>query len=276
MKISILLFFILFLSVQTAMSQKIGLVLSGGGARGLAHIGVLKALEENNIPIDYITGTSIGALVGGFYAMGYSPDEIEKIVASEDFLNSAKGIIKGDLTYYFKKKENNGSWINIHYSTKTGWQTALPMNIINPVPMDFGLMEFTGFSAAKANYNFDSLFVPFRCVAADIETKQAVVFGKGDLGQAIRASFAFPFYFPPVNRDGKILYDGGLYNNFPTDVMQTEFAPEYTIGIDVSGGSPIITDEDNILVQIRTMIVQRNASCIEPGQGVIIPQIRAL
>ncbi len=276
MKQSTFLFFFTILLTLQSQAQKVGVVLSGGGARGLAHIGVLKALEEHHIPIDYITGTSIGAMIGGMYAMGYTPDEIAKQVASEEFINNGQGIINPNLTYYFKKKENNAGWITIKYSPKTGWQTALPVNLIDPIPMDYSLMEHTALASTRSAYNFDSLLVPFRCVAADIETKQAVVFKNGDLGQAIRASYAFPFYYPPVNLDGKILYDGGLYNNFPIDIMEKEFHPDYVIGVDVSNDSLTVQDEDNLLSQIRTMIVRREPVAMSSEKGILIrPQTDA-
>ena len=269
--------FILILNLSlTTQAQKVGVVLSGGGARGLAHIGVLKALEENHIPIDYITGTSIGAMIGGMYAMGYTPDEIAKQAATEEFIKNGQGVINPKLTYYFKKKENNAGWITIKYSPKNGWQTSLPVNLIDPVPMDYSLMEHTAFASAQAAYNFDSLIVPFRCVAADIDTKQPLIFSSGDLGQAIRASYAFPFYYPPVNLDGKILYDGGLYNNFPIDVMMDAFHPDYIIGVDVSSDSSNVKDEDNLISQIRTMIVRREAIAMPEEKGILIrPQTDA-
>src|SRR4029079_7245019 len=106
---------------------------------------------------------------------------------------------------------------------------------------------------AKVKYNFDSLFIPFRCVASDIENKKTIVFRKGDLGQAVRASSAFPFYFKPVMYEGKILYDGGMYNNFPADVMLMDFQPDIIIAVsDSRSNTP--TTEGNIISQIRTMM----------------------
>src|ERR1019366_4369130 len=104
-------------------------------------------------------------------------------------------------------------------SLDSSFTANLPTNIISSVPIDFALMEMTAKAAAAAHYNFDSLMVPFRCLASDVESKKSVVFRKGDLGQAIRASMSYPFYLHPITVDGKILFDGGLYNNFPTDVM---------------------------------------------------------
>ena len=217
------------------------------------HIGVIRALEENNIPIDFITGTSAGAIVGCMYAQGYSPDQMDSVVNSEDFFNWATGVINEDYSYYFRKKEDNASWMTIKFSLDSIFQTTLPTNLINSIPVDFALMESTAGVVAKAKYNFDSLFVPFRCVASDIENKQSIVFRKGDLAQAVRASAAFPFYFKPIFFEGKILYDGGMYNNFPSDVMLNDFDPDIIIGVNASGKNAPTT-EDNIVSQIRAMM----------------------
>ncbi len=259
----------LLLFAQLAFAQKVGLVLSGGGARGLAHIGVIRALEENHIPIDCIAGTSAGAIVGCMYAQGFSPGQMDSIVSSEEFLNWATGVIDEDYSYYFRKKEDNASWMTIKFSLDSTIQTTLPTNLVNSVPVDFALMESTADVIAKAGYNFDSLFVPFRCVAADIENKQTVIFRKGDLAQAVRASAAFPFYFKPILFEGKILYDGGMYNNFPSDVMLNEFQPDIIIGINAAGRN-VPTTEDNIISQIRTMMTTPTNFSVLCENGILI------
>lgn len=254
---------------KTAWSQKVGVVLSGGGASGLAHIGVLKALEENNIPIDYIAGTSIGAFVGAMYAIGYSPNQMEAIVLSEEFNNQVYGNIDKKYVYYFKKKEPNASWITLKLSLDTTLETNLPTNIVNPASIDFALMESLSPAIAAAKYNFDSLFVPFRCVAADIESKTSVVFHNGDLAEAVRASISYPFYLKPIKVNGKLLFDGGIYNNFPSDVMYEHCYPDIIIGSNVSGtvASP---DEDNLISQLKAMLINRSKMDIHCQNGVII------
>jgi len=252
-KIFFLLFNFSLFTFHFSSAQKVGLVLSGGGARGLAHIGVIKALEENHIPIDFIAGTSSGAIVGSLYAQGYSPEQMDSIVRTDDFYNWATGTLDNDYSYYFRKKDDNASWITLKFSLDSIIQTTLPTNIVSSVPVDFALMENTAQVIAKSHYNFDSLFVPFRCVAADIEDKRIKIFRKGDLGQAIRASAAYPFYFKPVIIEGKFLYDGGMYNNFPADVMLTEFQPDIIIGVNAAGSNTPAT-EGNIVSQIRTMM----------------------
>ncbi len=234
-------------------AQKVSLVLSGGGARGLAHIGVIKALEENDIPIDYIAGTSAGAIIGCLYSLGYSPEEMDSIVQTTDFFDWATGVIDDDYTYYFRKNEENASWINLKFTVDSVLQTRLPTHLVNSVPYDFALLELTAAINAQTGYNFDSLFVPFRCVAADIETKKSVIFKDGILSDAIRASSAYPFYFKPLLYDGKLLYDGGMYNNFPAEIALNEFQPDIIIGVNSAGSIPK-TSEDNVLSHIRAMM----------------------
>jgi NTE family protein len=266
--LKLFLFFLVF-PFQFSIGQKVGLVLSGGGARGLAHIGVIKALEENHIPIDYVAGTSAGAIVGCMYAQGYSPAQMDSIVNTDDFISWATGILDENYSYYFRKKEDNASWMNLKFSLDSVIQTTLPTNLVNSVPIDFALMENTAGVIAKAKYNFDSLFVPFRCVAADIENKQTVVFRKGDLAQAVRASAAFPFYFKPILFEGKILYDGGMYNNFPADVLLSDFQPDMIIGVNAAGKNTPTT-EGNIISQIRTMMTTPTNFSVICENGILI------
>jgi NTE family protein len=253
LRIIVLLF---LLSVKSINAQKVALVLSGGGSDGLSHIGVLKALEQNHIPVDYIAGTSIGALIGGLYASGYSPSEIEKIASEEKFQLMSKGEIEPRYIYYFRKKRQDASWITFKFSPDTVLRNSLPTNIISPVALDFGLMELFARASASGKNNFDSLFIPFRCVAADITTKTPAVFSTGDLGKNIRASLSYPFYLKPMS-DGKHLYvDGGLYNNFPVDIAYNEFKPDIIIGSNVSGviGLP---NEDDLISQIKSLLTNR-------------------
>ncbi len=260
---------LLFFSSFVSQAQKVGLVLSGGAASGIAHIGVLKALEENNIPVDYITGTSMGALIGALYAMGYSPDQIEEMAKSENFRNWSEGIVDNKYAYYFKRDDNNASWISFKLSLDSAFVSTLPTNLISPVAMDFGMMEIAGGPAAASKYNFDSLFIPFRCVASDIEQKKSVIFRKGDLAEAVRASMSYPFYIKPLSVDGKLLYDGGLYNNFPSNIMFDDFYPDFMIGSNVTGNNPP-PDEDNILSQIKSMLQSKSDYTIQCEAGVII------
>lgn len=258
-------------------AQKVGLVMSGGGASGLAHIGVLKALEENNIPVDCIAGTSIGSIIGGLYASGYSPIEIEQMVKEETFSRLTKGDMSPKYGYFINKRDDYASWIMLKLSLVNPFISNLPTNLINSVPIDYYLMETFAGANAASHYNFDSLLIPFRCVASNIETKSSVVFRKGDLPSAIRASMSYPFYIRPIAIDSALLFDGGLYNNFPTNVMYEELFPDFIIGSSVSENSAVPSD-DNLFLQLRNMLMSKsnfkpvceNGIIIEPWADVSI------
>lgn len=260
-----------------AFGQKVGLVMSGGGASGLAHVGVLKALEENHIPVHYISGTSIGSIIGGLYSSGYTPDEIERLVKNETFSQLTKGEMSPKYGYYVRKRDDYASWLKLKLNLNNAFLTNLPTNLINSVPIDFFLMETFAGANAASKYNFDSLMIPFRCVASDIEKKKSVVFKGGDLPSALRASMSYPFYIRPIAIDSALLFDGGLYNNFPANVMYDDFYPDFIIGSSVTENSSLPSD-DNLYLQLRNMLMSKsnfNTSCeneviVEPWADVSI------
>ncbi len=260
----------LYMLPFSGFAQKVGLVLSGGGAKGLAHIGVIRALEENNIPIDYITGTSMGAIVGGLYAAGYSPDEMEILFKSEDFKLWFKGIIPPRYVYYFKQLDENPSFIDLDFARKEDkMKLALPTNIVPPGQIDFAFMELFSPANAVSENNFDKLFIPFRCVATDIYLNKPVVFRKGDLGLAVRASMTVPFFFKPIEIDSVLLFDGGLVNNFPYDIMYQDFKPDIMIGsaIDFKDKKP---KRDDLKLQIWNMMVRKTNYLIPDSLGITL------
>lgn len=263
-----LIFLTLLVSIATH-AQKVGVVLSGGGASGSAHVGVLKALEENEIPIDFIVGTSIGALVGGFYASGYSPYEIEQIISDPRFRDAANGIVEKEYVYFLKQSESNSSMINIKFNIDSILGKSLPTNFVSSVPIDYGLMEYFSAANAVARSNFDSLFIPFRCLATNITQQQQTIFSEGDLPTSIRASMTYPFYIPPVSMNGDIMLDGGLYNNFPVDVMCDEFLPDYIIASNV-GEKQETPTEDNLISQLRAILTRESVFEINCTKGIII------
>ena len=224
-------------------SPKVGLVLSGGGAKGMAHIGVLKVLEEVGIYPDYITGTSMGAVVGGLYAMGYTPAELEEIALAMDW--------DAVLT-------NQTKWSNIAIEAKPfygrhqislpmeKWSVGLPRGLIEGQELSKVLIRLT--APVHTVDDFDSLPRPFKCIGADIETGERVVLDKGFLPRAIRASMAIPTIFTPVDMDGKILVDGGLVHNFPVDEV-IDMGADIIIGVAVSD-SLVKADELNSLISI--------------------------
>ena len=258
------------LSIQSAHSQSVGLVLSGGGAKGLAHIGVIKVLEENNIPIDYIAGTSIGAIVAGLYAAGYTTDEMEELFKSDDFYFWSTGKIQKEFRYYFMQQEEDPAWIDLKFAKKEDKVKVLPpTNLIPEDQMDFAFMELFSTTNAACNYNFDSLMVPFFCVAADMFNNQPVLLRNGDLGSALRASMTVPLVFKPITIDGKLLFDGGILNNFPTDIMKNTFNPDIIIGHKVADDSRK-ADSDDLLQQVSNLVMRPTNFNISPKDGILL------
>ena len=161
-------------------SQRVGLVLSGGGARGIAEIGVIQALEENQIPIDYITGTSIGAIVGGLYAAGYSPAEMLELVKSKMFMEASTGNIDPRYRYQFFKPEQKPTMLNLNMAPGSmSLSPILPSSLISPMPMNFYFMAIFARYTAQCGGDFNKLFVPLRTVASDMTRKEAKIWSSG-------------------------------------------------------------------------------------------------
>ncbi len=266
-----LVFLVVFMQMRKASAQRVGVVLSGGGATAMAHIGFLKALEENNVPIDYICGTSMGAVIASFYAAGYSIRQMDSLCRTPEFTMLSEGAeLPIDLQFYYLKSEPTASMVSLKYSGGDNISNTLPTNLINPALMDWVHMKLLSAASEAARQNFDSLFVPFRCVAADVKDKREVIFKSGSLNEAIRASCTYPFYIPPRRVDGKLLYDGGIYNNFPIDVMYRDFHPDVILGCNVSG-IPADPKENNLMSQLEAMIVSQKEVFI-PCEEVFIVQ----
>ena len=251
------------------MGQRVGVVLSGGGATGLAHVGLLKALEEAEIPIDFITGTSAGALVGAMYASGFSPAEIEQYILSDAFEVMSSGGLPPEKRFLLRKVADDASMINVPFAVDSLFKKSLPTNFITPSFLDYEMLRILGLTSLQVNEDFDQLFVPYRCVASDITKKKSVIFKNGKLNEAVRASMTYPFYMNPIRVDGMLLFDGGLYNNFPADVMYNEFSPDYIIGSNVSyNAAP--PEEDDLISQITNMLVTPTNYSLPCESGMII------
>lgn len=220
--------------VQVGYSQKVALVLSGGAAKGLAHIGVLKALEENEIPVDFIVGTSMGGIVGGFYAAGYSPQEMESIVLSEDFLRWVRGLPERGHNYHYYHHDDIPGFVNLNLSLDSARSFQFNSTLASDVSLNYALTEKLAQASAIAGNNFDSLLVPLRVVAADVFTQSQVILKSGILSEALRATQTVPLFYSPIKIDNRYLFDGGIYNNFPVDVAVQEFNPDILIGSNVS------------------------------------------
>ncbi|HBL77973.1 MAG: hypothetical protein A2W90_01295 [Bacteroidetes bacterium GWF2_42_66] len=266
----LLLLFLLLAGPAGLKAQKVGLVLSGGGAKGLAHIGVIKALEENNIPIDYVAGTSMGAIVAGLYAAGFSVEEMEKLFKSEQFKFWTTGEIQEEYRYFFRKLEETPAWLSMEMKKEDDKLRVLPpTNIIPEEQMDFAFMELFSSTNAVCNYDFNNLFVPFLCIATDVHNNREIVLRSGDMGEAIRASMTFPFYFKPIEIDGNLVFDGGIVNNFPAENMKEVFNPDFMIGHNVSNNADK-PEEDDLMAQLQNLIMQKTDYQIKAQDGVFL------
>lgn len=277
---------------HVAAAQSVGLVLSGGGAKGLSHIGVIKALEENGIPIDYIGGTSIGSIVGGFYAIGLSTDDMIAIIRSDEFRTWYKGTGEREFYSYLYSGYPTAAMINIDfqfkkksvdstvksdfsiekkkYRRKYELKIALPTSYISSYPMDMALIQIFANASAAADYDFDKLMVPFFCVAGDIIKKEPFISDHGDLGSAVRASMAIPAYFKPVIIDSVLLFDGGLYDNFPWKIMDDKYSPDFIIGSQCVEGNPVLSKQDEVPTQIELLVSSDTDYSIPDDKGIVI------
>ena len=238
---------------------KIGLVLSGGGARGTAHIGVLKVLEENYIPVDMISGTSFGSIVGGLYAAGYSADELQNILENVDWEESLSGQAPRQERSFRRKQEDDEFLIRFKLGLKDG-KLKLPGGLITPNNLRLTLQDLIN-ERTNAE-DFDELPIPFRAVATDLGTGNAFVLEKGNLASAIIASMAVPALFPPIEYDGHLLVDGGVTNNVPVDVVRAMGA-DIVIVVDIS--SPMLSTDEiesftSVIDQLVLMMTSKNAA----------------
>lgn len=209
---------------------KIGLALSGGGARGAAHIGVLKVLEEMRVPVDFVAGTSMGSIVGGLYASGMTPDEIERTLNSMDWEGIFSDKPPREMRSFRRKRDDDTYLVKAKPGFNDG-ELQFPLGAIQGQKFDLALRGLT--LPVSAVQDFDRLHIPFRAVATDIANGEEVVIGTGDLAQAMRASMAVPGAFAPTRRDDRLLVDGGISNNLPISVVR-EMGADIVIAVDIS------------------------------------------
>jgi NTE family protein len=209
---------------------KIGLALSGGGARGAAHIGVLKVLEEHRIPVDLLAGTSMGALVGGLYASGLSTAQLDSVISETDWTEAfADNIPRADRS--FRRKRDDDLYLVKHKPGLRGGKLLFPPGILDGHRVDLLLKRLS--LPVVTVRDFDLLSIPYRAVAADIVTGEAVVLDHGDLALSMRASMSIPAAFAPREIDGRLLVDGGIVNNFPIDVVR-RMGADVVIAVDIA------------------------------------------
>lgn len=258
---------------------KIGLALSGGGARGGAHIGVLKKLEELSVPIDYIAGTSMGAIVGALYASGYSPAEIETLMEETDWGTALTDRPKRRDRTMRKKDLDRQLLIPYRVGFNKG-SFQFPMGAVEGQHLD-QMFHRLLLHVAQVE-DFDNLRVPFRAVATDLETGEEVVIGHGSLPDAIRASMSVPPFFAPVQVDGHLLVDGGMANNLPVSVVR-EMGADIVIAVDIS--TPLLAGKEldsvlSVAEQLTSFLTRRNTevqlASLTPQDILLVPDLEGV
>ena len=257
---------------------KVGLVLAGGGAKGLYHIGVIKALEENDIPIDYVSGTSMGAIIGALYASGYTVEEMTEIVTSGDVENWVSGKIDDRYKFFYTERQDIPSMFSVYVDVKrdtvarsSSLNLALPHAFINTSQIDMALNELFAPAAVACGGDFNRLMVPYRCIATDVNRHEAVEYERGDLPFAVRASMSYPILFRPVtDKDGRVLVDGGCYDNFPWRALEEDFAPSFFIGSQCVADDEHITQNSSVEKQVMSLVTMPTDYSLPEGKGVII------
>jgi NTE family protein len=264
--------FSLFVNAQdTIRHPKIGLVLSGGGAKGFAHVGALKVIEEAGIPVDFITGTSIGSIVGGLYAMGYDAATLEKIIGNQNWEALLSNESRRAFIPAITKEEQSRYLLSLPIKAK---KISIPEGVLN------GQKAMDLFTYLSYGYHdlddFSRLPIPFKCIAADIATGEEVVLDKGFLPLAMRASMSVPAIFSACEIDNRMLVDGGIINNFPVDRCR-EMGAEIIIGIDIGDelmDKGKIQSIPDMISQLTTMMgFQRSRKNSEDADILIKPDI---
>ena len=297
--------FLLMLSISAfGQRPKVGVVLCGGGAKGAAHVGVLKVLEEYDIPIDYIAGTSMGAIVGGLYAIGYSADELDSLVMVQDwdFVMSDK-VPRKQVSFEAKKyddrfllkipfsfRRDRGDSTDKRRSSRDRDMVGPPplrgqqeTSFLSNIPMYYvsGQNVYNLFTKYSVGYqdsiDFDNMPIPFACVAVDLVSKKEVVFRSGYFVDAIRASMAIPGFFAPVRMNDMVLVDGGMLNNYPVDVAK-EMGADIIIGVKLGFDDNRSSDIDNIGDIVNELLAlymeEKTDDAIDMTDIVIAPSVK--
>lgn len=252
---------------QSNTRPKVGVALGGGGAKGAAHIGVLKYMEEIGIPVDYITGTSIGSIIGGLYALGYPPDEMAVLIANMDWGMYMSNNVDRQFQSSDEREKSSQYMLSVPFGTGTFEEKSANLLSTLPSGMINGTSIFNLFNRLSIGYNdsvdFYQLPIPFICVATDILTGDSVHLSKGNFAKAIRSSMAIPGVFSPVFWNGRLLADGGLVDNFPVDVC-LKMGADYVVGVEL--GDQLVCNPDDLkslpqqLSQYLSIAVSKNTS----------------
>ena len=265
---------------------KVGIVLGGGGAKGAAHIGVLKYIEEMGIPVDYVAGTSMGSIIGGLYALGYTPDQLQQLISNVDWSKYIGNKIDRSTLSKEMRRRNSTLIANIPFSLDNLFDNNSNKTLISQLPSAFvnnsSLVNL--FNDLCVGYqeqmDFNDLPIPFACVATDMITGKEVVLRYGCVPTAMRASMAIPGVFSPVTIDTALLVDGGLVNNFPADVLK-EMGADIIIGIEITSNKNITFEDLQSLPQVFGRLVTNSTNgkreenrklCKEKG-AYIVPNV---
>ena len=248
-----------------APRPKIGVVLGGGGAKGAAHIGVLKYLEEMGIPVDYVAGTSMGSIMAGLYAMGYTPDELAELIANINWNEYIGNKIDRSMLSAEMRKRNSTTVLNLPFSLETLKARNAKGDLMSELPTAYvnnsSLVNL--FNDLCVGYqedmDFNDLPIPFACVATDLVTGEEVVLRSGNVPNAIRASMAIPGVFSPVLMDDMVLVDGGLVNNFPADVLR-DMGADIIIGVEITKDKRFTADDLQSLPQLMNRLLTNTTS----------------
>ena len=263
-----------FLPAQNETSQqrrpKVGVVLGGGGAKGASHIGVLKYLEELGIPVDYVAGTSMGSIIGGFYALGYSPDELTQLIAEMNWSEYIGNKNERSMMSLEMRQRNSTLLFNVPFNDESFFSTDPNTTFISQLPSAYvsnsSLINlFNDLCVGyQENMDFNDLPIPFACVATDMITGKEVVLRSGSLPTAMRASMAIPGVFSPVETGNMVLVDGGLVNNFPADVLR-DMGADIIIGVEVTSTKDVTFKDLKSLPQVfaRLLITGTSAKRVE-------------
>lgn len=253
-------------------AQTVGVVMSGGGAKGLYHIGVLEALEECGVPVDYVAGTSMGAIVAALYAAGYSPQEMREIVLSGAVKEWVSGRIASTYMPYYRQMGRVPSFVRLHIDLNNteGKPLRMPSALLSSTPLEMAFLELFAPATAASGGDFDNLMVPFLCVASDLNAREGVVFRDGDLGEAVRSSMSLPMAYKPMKIDSMLLYDGGIYDNFPWRPLDELFKPELIVGSVCTKGNTPPSENNDLMDQALVLSMQESDYSLPEGRSLMI------
>jgi NTE family protein len=253
----------------------IGLALGGGAARGIAHIGLLRWFEEHRIPVDYIAGTSMGGLIGGAYATGLGPDELQALMNETDWDRMFVADSPFTFKTYRRKEDARAFPGQLDFGLKGGFTLPTGLNPGQQVELLLDRITLPYYELG----DFDALPTPFRCVATDIRQAEAVVLGSGSLARALRATMAIPAVFTPVALDDRVLVDGGTLNNVPADVVKAMGA-QVAIAVNVSSSTDQRSDAKTLFAvlgqTIDTMMSSATRQALESADVIVVPDLSGL